>query len=45
LVVNNPDCLDKNNQDYQKLIDSKPLSVLRKEGYVRTNPKIARKEF
>ena len=45
LVVNKPDCLNQNNQDYQKLIDSKPLSVLRSEGYVRTNPKIARKEF
>ena len=45
LVINNPDCLDKNNQSYQDLIDNKPLSVLRKEGYVRTNPKIARKEF
>ena len=45
LVINNPDCLDKNNQAYQDLIDTKPLSVLRKEGYVRTNPKIARKEF
>ena len=45
LVINNPDCLDKDNQKYQDLIDSKPLSVLRKEGYVRTNPKIARKEF
>lgn len=45
LVINNPDCLDENNQSYQDLIDSKPLSVLRKEGYVRTNPKIARKEF
>lgn len=45
LVINNPDCLNENNQQYQKLIDSKPLSVLRKEGYIRTNPKIARKEF
>ena len=45
LIINNPDCLDKNNQDYQKMIDSKPLSVLRSEGYVRTNPKIARKQF
>lgn len=45
LVINNPDCLDQTNSDYQKLIDSKPLSVLRKEGYIRTNPKIARKEF
>lgn len=45
LIINNPDCLDQTNQDYQKLIDSKPLSVLRKQGYVRTNPKIARKQF
>ena len=45
LVINNPDCLDQSNLNYQKLIDSKPLSVLRSEGYVRTNPKIARKEF
>ena len=45
LVINNPDCLDSNNDDYQRLIDNKPLSVLRSEGYVRTNPKIARKEF
>ena len=45
LIVNNPDCLDQTNQDYQTLIDSKPLSVMRKEGYIRTNPKIAREEF
>lgn len=45
LIINNPDCLDQSNQSYQKLIDSKPLSVLRSEGYVRTNPKIARKQF
>lgn len=45
LVINNPDCLNQNNQSYQQLIDSKPLSVLRKEGYIRTNPKIARKQF
>ena len=45
LIINNPDCLDQKNTDYQKLIDSKPLSVMRSEGYVRTNPKIARKQF
>ena len=45
LVINNPDCLNESRDDYQKLIDSKPLSTLRKEGYVRLNPKIARKEF
>lgn len=45
LIVNKPDCLDETNQDYQKLIDSKPLSVMRKEGYIRLNPKIARGQF
>lgn len=45
LIINKPDCLDQTNQNYKKLIDNKPLSVLRKEGYVRLNPKIARKEF
>lgn len=45
LIINNPDCLDQNNDDYQRLIDSKTLSMLRSEGYVRLNPKIARKEF
>lgn len=45
LIINKPDCLDENNQKYQNLIDSKPLSVMRKEGYIRLNPKIARKEF
>ena len=45
LVINNPDCLDENNDDYQRLIDNKTLSMLRREGYVRTNPKIARKQF
>ncbi len=45
LIINNPDCLDESNTDYQRLIDSKPLSVMRKQGYIRLNPKIARKQF
>ena len=45
LIINKSDCLDENNRSYQDLIDSKPLSVMRKEGYIRLNPKIARKEF
>ena len=45
LIINKPDCLDQNNKNYQRLIDSKPLSVMRNEGYIRLNPKIARKEF
>ena len=45
LVINSPDCLDMTNEKYQKLIDSKSLGQLIEEGYIRTNPKIARKEF
>lgn len=45
LIINKPDCLDETNQDYQKLIDSKPLSTLRKQGYIRLNPKLARGQF
>ncbi len=45
LIINNKDCLDTENQDYQKLIDSKPLSALREQGYIRISPKIKRKEF
>lgn len=45
LVINNSDCLDMTNEDYQKMIDKKSLGQLIKEGYIRTNPKIARQEF
>ena len=54
LVINNPDCIDDmnyqtypyyTNQKYQAAIDSLQLSDLIKRGYVRTNPKIMRKEF
>lgn len=45
LIVNNPDCLDTDNSDYQKLIDSKNLGKLINEGYIRLNPKIARGNF
>ena len=45
LIINNPDCLDNNNVEYQKLIESIPLSQLIKQGYIRLNPKIARKDF
>ena len=43
LIINKPDCLSDKEQ-YQRLIDSKPLSTMRKEGYIRLNPKIARKQ-
>ena len=45
LIVNKPDCLDTENEDYQKLIDSKSLGTMIDEGYIRLNPKIARSEF
>lgn len=45
LVINKPDCLDIENINYQKLIDSKSLGTLIEEGYIRLNPKIARTEF
>ena len=45
LIVNKPDCLDTENEDYQKLIDSKSLGTMIDEGYIRLNPKIARTEF
>jgi hypothetical protein len=28
LIVNNPDCLDMENQDYKKIIDSKSLGQM-----------------
>ena len=42
LIVNNPDCLDMENQDYKKIIDSKSLGQMIDQGYIRLNPKIAR---
>ena len=49
LIINKPDCLqaaiEEQDNKYQDLIDSKPLCVMPKEGYIRLNPKIARKEF
>lgn len=45
LIINNPDCLDTDNLDYQKMIESKSLGQLIEEGYIRLNPKIARGTF
>ena len=45
LLINNPDCLDMSNQEYQKLVDDYSLGRLLKEGYVRLDPKIARTTF
>lgn len=45
LLINEPDCLDMTNQEYQKYIDSYSLGKLLKEGYVRLDPKIKRTTF
>lgn len=42
LIVNTPDCLDTNNQEYQDLIDSYSLGDLIDQGYIRLAPKIPR---
>ena len=42
LIINNKDCLKKNNQDYQKIIDNFSLGDLIDKGYIRLNSKISR---
>ena len=42
LIINNPDCLTANKEEYQKLIDDFNVSKMMEKGYIRLNPKIAR---
>ena len=42
LIINNKDCLDMSNEDYQKVIDSIYLGDLIEKGYIKLNPKIER---
>ena len=42
LVINNKDCLDMSNEDYQKVIDSMYLGDLIDKGYIKLNSKIER---
>lgn len=42
LIINNKDCLDTTNQDYQKMIDNFSLGDLINKGYIRLNSKISR---
>lgn len=42
LIINNPDCLDSSNTQYQQVIDKFSLGDLIDRGYIRLNPKIAR---
>ena len=45
LLINKPDCLDMDNQEYKQYIDKFSIGRLQKEGYIRLNPKIARKQY
>ena len=42
LIINNPDCLDETNQEYQNFIDKFSVADLLNKGYIRLNPKIER---
>lgn len=44
LIINNPDCLNSDNVAYDDLIKSYSLAKLKKEGYIRTVPKLDLKE-
>lgn len=44
LIINAPDCLDMNNTQYQKVIDSFTLKDLIDKEYIRLNPRIQRGE-
>lgn len=45
LIINNPDCLDMDNQEYQNFINNKSLGDMINQGYIRLKPKIARGNF
>lgn len=40
LVINAPDCLDKDNQEYAKTVKKLSLADLKEEGYIKIVPKI-----
>lgn len=42
LVINNKDCLDMSNTDYQKVIDQMTVQDLINQGYIKLSPKISR---
>lgn len=42
LVINNRDCLDTTNSDYQTVVEKMSLGDLMDKGYIRQNPKITR---
>lgn len=40
LVINNKDCLDMNNSNYNEIIANMSLADLRSQGYIKIEPKI-----
>ena len=42
LIINNKDCLDTSNTEYQKMINKFSLADLIEQEYIRLNPKIKR---
>ena len=40
LLINKPDCLDMDNQEYKQYIDKFSIGRLQKQGYIRLNPKL-----
>lgn len=42
LVINNKDCLDMTNKDYEQIVSNMSLSDLIEKGYVRRGPKVIR---
>lgn len=44
LIVNTPDCLDQDQEQYQLLIDKYDLATMRQDGYLRVVPRIEQGE-
>lgn len=44
LVINSPDCLDKNNQEYKQIASEMTIQRLRSEGYLSMIPRVRREE-
>ena len=45
LVINKPDCLDMDNKQYSEIVRNYNISKLIREGYIRLDSKLKRKEF
>jgi hypothetical protein len=40
LMINTKDCMDKNNEDYERIVTNTSLADLIREGYIRLTPKL-----